>query len=414
MSFFSSAPKRSQSVAGSSSKTRVKPPSRMALSMNINKDRTPVIAMNATDDVATLVCTEISRMILIAPDVNLGNFFRLTSASRENINKSDAVIAMSAAILDSIGHKKASASMLKLSLTVARFYDSLNLNNELIRNSFVILLFALAPEFVKMVEASVSLAVDRASLVTSAPESGHRVIHALGALAKSDEISLAEHKELMMNSRAIDNIRTSLTDSTRESAANSVCSPTSIGFDDSISMRGSNSKLKYDDMRSTRNLMQYIRGNKDRLFDNIDMSSYTNSRAFDKKESMSRRGLGYAKAESAADTMLSESTAIPLMTSGDTNDTAKRQKHEALMAKKMQYEANKALAELNLAEKKLRHMRRRDTMIDNNFESYTNPVAEVTMDDIRASKIGKKPDDLGLSLAELDLDGDNDSLLDLL
>jgi hypothetical protein len=131
------------------------------------------------------------------PEVNTGSLFSAIAASRNNVNKSDAVIVITAAILETIGSKRAAERLLNKSGTVSSFYEKMNLTDDLMRDSFVVLLFALSPEFVKMIESAVKLSIERVQEVTDAPHAGTKMLEAAGELARTESISVAEHSQIM-------------------------------------------------------------------------------------------------------------------------------------------------------------------------------------------------------------------------
>jgi hypothetical protein len=166
------------------------------------REREVNIEMDSERDVSTLICIEISRAIMLNPEMNLGVFLRTASNSRRDINISDAVILISAAVLEHIGNKKMSDRLLTKSRTVTSYYDKMNLNLKEIREMFVTLLFALSPEFVKMVEASVKIAIERSATMGKDPISNEQVGNAIMSINESKLISNEEAADsLAFNSK---------------------------------------------------------------------------------------------------------------------------------------------------------------------------------------------------------------------
>jgi len=164
-----------------------------ALAMYPKNDRIPAIDLRTIEDVSTAACVELSRSIMRRPEINTGMLFSAIAASKHRTNRSDSVIVITAAILETIGNKKAAESILNKSGSVMSLYRNMNLDQDNLRDSFVILLFALAPEFVKMVESSLTIALNRVKEMTSASGSGPKLSTATGELLRSNVISGPEY-----------------------------------------------------------------------------------------------------------------------------------------------------------------------------------------------------------------------------
>jgi hypothetical protein len=125
--------------------------------------REPIADYNSDHDVATLICTELSRAILLEPNVNLGSFFKVANDSRRDINKSDSTVLVTAAILATIGNKNMSKQLLNKSMTLTKIYEKMNLHSDEIRDTLVTMLFALSPTFVEMIEKVIKMAINRSA-----------------------------------------------------------------------------------------------------------------------------------------------------------------------------------------------------------------------------------------------------------
>jgi len=169
------------------------------------RERETNIDLDSERDVSTLICIEISRAIMMNPELNLGVFLKTASNSRRDINISDAVILITSAVLEHIGNKKMSNKLLSKSKTVASYYDKMNLNLKEIREMFVTLLFALSPEFVKMVETSVKIAIERSASMGKDPISNEQVNNAIIAVNNSKLISNEEAVSSLEFNTRIDN-----------------------------------------------------------------------------------------------------------------------------------------------------------------------------------------------------------------
>jgi hypothetical protein len=162
--------------------------------MERNKDsrRAPIVTNDEDRDVATLVSVEISNAILLNPEVDLGVFLKTTVNSRRDISMSDAVIVISAAILAHIGNKKMSERLLDKSSTVSKYYERMGLNDKVIREMFVTMLFSLSPPFVAMIELAVRMTVDRSTEAGRTADTGKHVADTLMILSSNGIIDDTE------------------------------------------------------------------------------------------------------------------------------------------------------------------------------------------------------------------------------
>jgi urease gamma subunit len=257
--------------------------------------------MEDVDDVPSLACVELSRSILTRPEVNTGSLFKLIFASGNKTNKSDAVLVIAAAILESIGNSKAAVDILNRSKTVSAFYRSMRLDDEKLRTSFVIMLFAIAPEFVKMIEACVKISLERVQNVTEAPHAESKFFQAASSLAKTGTVSPSEYNSLLRDVTKLE-IGSS-------SNRNSIqLTPTDmIDADDSASQFGSKRKTRIGSAVTTSNLMRYIRDNKAREKPEFYDEFPTASKPIAPSVRQPRLGLGYKVAASEVTTTQTES-----------------------------------------------------------------------------------------------------------
>lgn len=159
----------------------------------VSKNRREPSANYSPDyDVSTLICTEISRAIMLVPNVNLGSFFGMANDARRDINKSDTTILVTAAVLASIGNKEMSKRLLDKSSTLTKIYERMGLNSDEIRNILVTMLFALSPGFVQMIEKVIKLTVDRSSKRGTEKKDDDPMVTALARLTIDNTISPSE------------------------------------------------------------------------------------------------------------------------------------------------------------------------------------------------------------------------------
>lgn len=159
----------------------------------VSRDRRePIADYNQDHDVATLICTELSRAILSEPNINLGKFFKSVNDSRRDINKSDTTVLVTAAVLADIGNKTMSDALLAKSRTLTKMYERMNLVSEDVRGMFVTMLFALSPDFVAMIETVIKVAIERSSARGTAKKDDDPLTTALARLTIDKTISPTE------------------------------------------------------------------------------------------------------------------------------------------------------------------------------------------------------------------------------
>jgi len=187
----------------------------------------------ARDQISLMV----AESILVDPTIDTGALLTKVRASNSPLNISDATLLTSAAILNSIGSKKAGSDILKKSATVTRMYEKFHLDEEAMLNSFVTLVFTLSSSIRKTVEASVISALKIASEETSVVDEEKTVVSTFSTLAKEGQISKGEARAAIGTAL---NIRTDV-----PSIAANVTSPRSVAGTikptDSVSQLGSRS-----------------------------------------------------------------------------------------------------------------------------------------------------------------------------
>jgi len=146
-------------------------------------DRNPIVDFTENSDVATAVCVEISRLMMLNPDMKTGAFFTTMSNSQRDINKSDATIVMSAAILKHIGNDKMSERILSKSKTCEKLFDEFGFKNTRLCEMFVVMLFSLNPTFCTMLNTSMHIALTRAAEFLKEENDQNKLIDASKTLA---------------------------------------------------------------------------------------------------------------------------------------------------------------------------------------------------------------------------------------
>lgn len=145
--------------------------------------RTPAVDLVPNLDAATQVSVALSKSVLQDPSVNLGTLIGTAADSRRDINISDTTILVSTAILEHLGGKESARRMLKKSVTCSKIYERMGLEREELRSMLVTMIFALNPEFVKMLEISLEIAIKEATKLTQVPFTSGRIETAAEALS---------------------------------------------------------------------------------------------------------------------------------------------------------------------------------------------------------------------------------------
>jgi hypothetical protein len=295
-------------------------PKKFALSLDIKSKRSPAIDLRTIDDVPTAACVELSRAILKRPELQTGSFFKLVAAANNEVNKSDAVIVIVAAVLGAVGNEKASKRMLDKSSTVAEFYERLNLTDNRVRDSVVIMLFALAPEFVKMIESSLKTVIERVQVMTTAPHADRKLLDATGELAKDGSVSPEEHSRMLEDLAAVD------INKERVVAESSIQTTPVDGItaDDSISRVGKEAVYLDTSPVDTRGILRYIKRNKTIATKDFYDEFPSARRPVAAAANSGRKGLGFPMAESAVSEPVSESNFSVVMNTLMRNPAVKK------------------------------------------------------------------------------------------
>jgi len=244
MSMFS----RSTAVEKSSAGRKKRSESASGISRVKENRRIPAIEILDITDVVTLVSVELSRAVITFPKVDLGVFLKTSTNSRLDINRSDTTIIITAAILDHIGNEKMSRKILSKSATVTKYYEKMGLANPVTREMFVTILFALAPNFVTILEKSLRIAIDRSSELGSDVYGEQQMGNALVTLKAANTITESEMiKSLSLESSNIDDVRVAKIRNSIQTTPTEMVAPS-----DSISVIGR--RLRMDQS----NVMEYI------------------------------------------------------------------------------------------------------------------------------------------------------------
>jgi hypothetical protein len=143
-------------------------------------------------DVATMICIELSSLLISNPDVSTGVFFRTCENSRNARCRSDTTIIVTAAILEHIGNSRVAAKLLKSSPTCSKYYEEMGLGSQKTREMFVTMILAINPEMVRLIEMAIGVALDRAAEKTDTSYTDQRVANAIVALKDVRKITNEE------------------------------------------------------------------------------------------------------------------------------------------------------------------------------------------------------------------------------
>jgi len=165
-----------------------------------DSNRIPAVKIGSESDVATLVCLEVSRAMMMVPAMNMEVFLKSATHARRDIGMSDSTVLISVAILSHIGNEEMAEKLLSKSATLTKYYDRMGLKDKVTRGMLVTMLFALNPLFVDMLEKTVKITMDRSSSERRGPDTESEVSNALSLLTLEGTITAAECVKAMEDS----------------------------------------------------------------------------------------------------------------------------------------------------------------------------------------------------------------------
>jgi len=213
---------------------------------------------------------------------------------------------VTAAILEHIGNKKMAVKLLSKSNTVTKYYDKMGLRNDDIREMYVTVLFCLSPSFVKMVETSIGIAIERSRAMGIVKKNEDEVQEALMTMAETGQLS---PNELIRSSRLDHNL--DCEDTPRTGRLSIQTTPTEmIAPSDSASVVVRHEKTR--PRVNEKDLMNYIgrrkSGNEPNYEDIFPRSKPPIS--IDNKFKNNRRGIGFINNEEAPNSYASRMNRI--------------------------------------------------------------------------------------------------------
>jgi hypothetical protein len=253
----------------------------------------------------------------------------------------------------------------------------MNLTNEAVRKSFVIMLFALAPEFVKMIESSVRISLERVQSMTEAPHANERMVDVAGELFKDGLVSSSEHVDLM---ETFSNLRVNTTDLPSPSSIQETPEDV-VGINDSISQAGDRRIVVDNSPMNQRTLMRYIKNNKSSPSDNFYDRFPGAKKPVMHSRTSNRNGIGYTTANSAfTEAVTEDNIGVAMNAIMEGYTTSRRHKLTDSDREVFKKPVRFTEADSSLVPERAR----KDSM---GMQSEDNVNMEITMDDINEMKI---------------------------
>jgi len=254
------------------------------------EENEPLWQFDEDNDVASIVCQELSKCVIEDPSVNLLSMNLIRNSSNADQNKSDVTLLLLSSITRKLGMKSTSDKFLNESDVVHNLFNKMGLEDNSTLNMFVVLVCTLSPEFVKTVEIALFTAMRRHSRDTTVKHTMSRVESALNGLSISE---IADDEETAIagfnaNIRSKRNI---------EFVASSVLSPSierTITPDDSASRRMESLRNDKGWVMEEDDLMAMIRDRKAGTHLNVEDRFPKVDKPITPIRSKDREGLGFA------------------------------------------------------------------------------------------------------------------------
>lgn len=167
-----------------------------------DSSRIPAVRIDDESDVATLVCKEIGRAMMMDSTMNMGVFLKSASNARRDIGMSDATVLISVAVLNHVGNTNMAEKLLSKSATLSKYYERMGLKDAVVREMLVTMLFALNPLFVEMLEKCVKMAMDRSTASRRGPDRSEEMSNALSLLTLEGAITTDEYVKALEDTPA--------------------------------------------------------------------------------------------------------------------------------------------------------------------------------------------------------------------
>lgn len=151
--------------------------------------REPIYEIDEANDVSTISAQVIIEKIYKGGEFNYNSYALCQMTANQEVNMSDTVIIISAAILNRIGAPKAAQEVLSDSDEAATYYNTLGLNNKTTLNTFSSLLVILAPELLKACELAILSLMSKTSRKTRVSHTATRMSMALAGATGSGILS---------------------------------------------------------------------------------------------------------------------------------------------------------------------------------------------------------------------------------
>jgi hypothetical protein len=160
--------------------------------MTLTEGREPVFDFNEANDVTTISAQLIMEKLRKGCDFNFSSYRALQSTANNEVNKSDAVIIISAAILNRLGANGAAQQVLADSDEAATYYANLGLDSKATLSTFTTLIAIIAPELLKASEMAITSLLSETSKSTKVTHSSSRLVAALTGVTEAGVFSRTE------------------------------------------------------------------------------------------------------------------------------------------------------------------------------------------------------------------------------
>jgi hypothetical protein len=151
--------------------------------------REPLFEFDEYHDPATVICETLTENVIQEPALNMAALTTHIKSADDDLNKSDVVVIVSAALLGRLGLTQSANRLLAISDTTRALYESLNLGTEATLKSFCTMISILNPEFVKSVENGIMASLRGISRKTTAVHSQSRLGVATKGLLSNEDIN---------------------------------------------------------------------------------------------------------------------------------------------------------------------------------------------------------------------------------
>lgn len=266
--------------------------------------RESVFNFTGENDVTTISAQVIMEKLKTGCDFNFNSYRILQSTSNDEVNKSDAVIIISASILNRLGATAAAKQVLTESDDAALYYEKLGLEDKSTLSTFTTLLTIIAPELLKASEIAITSLLSQTSRKTTVTHSVTRLALALegvtgaGIISQTDAELSSLLTNLMPRTSRVALAQQLLIDSDsdqitpQESISRQASRP--VSATKVVQEEGAELKL------TTGNLMKYAKGRQQRNAADFNTVFRPKTKPVESKGNKAQQGLGYVEDDSSS------------------------------------------------------------------------------------------------------------------